>query len=87
MEFTKEVVFLGIKAEEITRRETGEVIRYYSAQFFDPQTQSPLTITMGENSPAVGDCIECGQFEKISARFKLVAKDKLYKLSLVSLDI
>ena len=87
MEFKKEVVFLGIKSEEITRRETGEVIRYYSAQFFDPMTQTPLTVTMGENSPAVGDCIECQQFEKITANFKLVAKDKLYKLSLSSLDL
>lgn len=87
MEFKKEVVFLGIKAEEITRKETGEVIRYYAAQFFDPMTQTPLAVTMGENAASVGDCIECQQFEKITANFKLVAKDKLYKLTLVSLDL
>ncbi len=84
MEFTKEVVFLGLSVNEMDGRE-GKVT-YYSAQFFDQQTQTAFSVTMGEKSGNVDAIRELFPFESLKATFKIVPRDRLWKLALVSIN-
>lgn len=79
MKFEKEVLFLGISANEL---KDGGV--YYTVQFFE-QGADPVTVNVGngERSAEMVQVLLSLEFgDKLRATFFLRPADKLYKLAL-----
>lgn len=82
MKFKKDLVFLGIKANEF-KDDKGNQQTYYSVSFFDTEAVTPLQVNVME-APSRSDMIdllldsELGQHMTVT--FQLRSQEKLYRL-------
>ena len=81
MHFNSQLQFLGVSAP--TELKDGS--KLYKVSFYDPNAAAPVTLNMMDNRKETLDfLVSCKFGAFLDCNFSLVAKDNLYRLSLVS---
>lgn len=84
MKFSKNLVFLGIRAGEFTGSD-GKLQTYYTVSFFDPEAVSPLQVNVVEDKKRIDMInllVDSSLGQSLTVGFHLRAQDKLYKLQI-----
>lgn len=81
MNFEKKLQYLGAQQNVISQDNSV----YYTVSFFDPMASAPLSVNvMGNNTDIVHALASLDFGALVNVQFVLRPKDRLYRLSLIS---